>query len=61
GACIEAASKDKGETALHVAVKAGRLDMIDLLVEHRANLGAKTVHTGETALHYAASGSGSLA
>lgn len=61
GAQVNAASKDKGETALHVAVKGARHDIIDLLLEHRADLESKTYHSGATPLHYAAIASGSLA
>lgn len=61
GAHVNASSKDKGETALHVAIKGGRHDIIDLLLEHRADLEARTIHTVATPLHYAAAGSGSLA
>lgn len=61
GAQVNAASKDKGETALHIAVKGARHDIIDLLLEHRADLESKTCHSGATPLHYAAIASGSLA
>jgi ankyrin repeat protein len=61
GAQVNAVSKDKGETALHIAVKSGRHDIIDLFLEHRANLELTTMQSAATPLHYAATASGSLA
>lgn len=61
GAATNACSKDKGESALHIATRRNHHDIIDLLLLHQVNPEVKTVHTGETALHYAAAGSGSLA
>lgn len=61
GADINAASKDKGETTLHVAIKGDRHDIIDLLLEHGADLEARTTHTGAAPLHYASNRPGSIA
>lgn len=61
GAEINACSKEKGETALHIAVRRSQHNIIDLLLGYRVDVEARTVHTGETALHYAAAGCGSLA
>lgn len=60
GAVVNSSSKDKGETALHIAVRGSQHDIVDLLLAHGINLEVKTVSTGETALHYAAAGSNSL-
>ncbi|KAJ4356882.1 hypothetical protein N0V95_002973 [Ascochyta clinopodiicola] len=60
GAAINACSEEKGETALHIAIRASRHEIIDLLLAHGPNLEATTAHTRETALHYAAVGSSSL-
>lgn len=61
GTQVNAVSKDKGETAMHVAVKGNRYDIIDLLLVHRIDLEIRTIHTGESALHYAAAKPNSLA
>jgi len=60
GANVDATTKD-GETALHLAIKNNRHDIIEMLLEIGPELEAHTTETHETALHYAASKSGSLA
>jgi ankyrin repeat protein len=61
GASVNATSKSKGETALHIAIRDSRQDIIDLLLVHHVDLEVKTTDKGETALHYAAAKSDSLA
>ncbi|KAF3002424.1 hypothetical protein E8E13_003729 [Curvularia kusanoi] len=58
GAFVDATCENKGETALHIAVKGKYYDIVDLLLVHQVKLETQTSHTGQTALHYAAGGSG---
>jgi ankyrin repeat protein len=60
GANVDATTK-AGETALHLAIKDNRMDVIDALLEAGPELEIHTTETNETPLHYAASKSGSLA
>jgi ankyrin repeat protein len=60
GASINVTSRDKGETALHIAVQSNNHEIVDLLLAHRINLDTQTSYTGQTALHYVAAGSNSL-
>jgi ankyrin repeat protein len=45
----------QGATALHDAALAGKLDVVQLLVEKGANVNAKDNESGATPLHHAAS------
>ncbi|KAJ8112178.1 hypothetical protein OPT61_g5399 [Boeremia exigua] len=54
GADVNLASAEKGETAMHVAIRMGRHDVVDLLLVYRVDLQSKTNDSGQTALHYAA-------
>ena len=48
---------DKGEmTPLHLASSLGHTEIVELLLENRADIDMVTVATGETALHLATSG-----
>lgn len=53
GANINESENELGITALHCAVHRGHEEMVDLLIEHNANLNA-TSKDGSTALHIAA-------
>ncbi|KAK3395214.1 hypothetical protein B0H63DRAFT_427281 [Podospora didyma] len=48
------AKNNKEETALHLAARDGNVEMALLLLEHGADVDARTTVMGETALHFAA-------
>ena len=60
GATVNTATKN-GETPLHLAIKSGHSDLIDLILSNNPALEAKTTASFETPLHYAAAKPGSLA
>ncbi|WP_257264172.1 ankyrin repeat domain-containing protein [Endozoicomonas sp. ONNA2] len=45
---------DKEGTALHLAVRLGQPEIIDMLIQHGANINARSFHMGMKALHLAA-------
>lgn len=59
GATIDATCVHSGETALHLAVKAKRSDLLDILLRFNADVNDATLHTHETPLHYATAQLGS--
>ena len=52
GAFLEARAKEGALTPLHLAVKSGSLDLVQLLLEHSSDIKAETA-TGRTMLHLA--------
>jgi ankyrin repeat protein len=61
GANIQASRPITGETALHLAIKSGRPDLLEVIFSHNPDLDAPTLHSHETPLHYAVAKSGQLA
>jgi ankyrin repeat protein len=59
GASINAGCAHSGETALHLAVKAERVEILGILLHFKPDVNARTLDTNETPLHYAAAKSGS--
>jgi ankyrin repeat protein len=58
GANIDAACAHSGETALHLAVKTERIEVLGILLYFKPDVNARTLDTLETPLHYAAARSG---
>ena len=54
GLGLEVDAKDaQGRAAIHYAAEGGNLDALKLLLEYRADINAKEITTGSTALHIA--------
>jgi ankyrin repeat protein len=54
GVTLDIDAKDaQGRAAIHYAAEGGKVDALKLLLEYRADINAKEITTGSTALHIA--------